>query len=164
MLIRAAGLGDIRKLGDFLLEAWREAGPAAPGFSGATEEAMRELASERSLRAKLTDPALRIFVAEDAGRVLGFASLKKLDSFTAELSGIAVLQGMVGRGVGTALLKAARESGAIAGYRKVVVKTEVSNERAISFYKKQGFVEIAKTTEDVEGTKVNLMVLERCLQ
>lgn len=34
---------------------------------------------------------------------------------------------------------------------------------AISFYKKLGFVEVAATEEDVDGTKVRLTVLERGL-
>ena len=42
-----------------------------------------------------------------------------------------------------------------------MVGTEVFNETAIAFYKKQGFVETAEMEEDVEGTGVKLMILER---
>lgn len=158
-----AGLDDLHKLSVFFLEAWKEAGPDAPGFSGATDDAVRELASEQSLRDKLTSPSLRIFVAEDAGRVLAFASLKRIDSGATELSGIVVLQSLVGRGVGTELFNKVREFGAAEGYRRVVVKTEIFNKTAIAFYKKLGFVETKETTEDVEGTEVRLMVLQRNL-
>lgn len=163
MQVRAAGLDDLHELSVFFLEAWKEAGPGAPGFSGATDDAIRELASEQSLRAKLTDPALRIFVAEDAGRVMGFASMKRIDSGAAEPSGIVVLQSLVGRGVGTELFNKVRKSGAAEGYRRVVVKTEIFNKTAIAFYRKLGFVETEETTEDVEGTEVRLMVLQRNL-
>ena len=163
MQVRAARLHDLHSLSVFFLEAWREAGPGASGFTGASDDVMRELASERLLRAKLTDPALRIFIAEEAGRTVGFASMKKVDSAVMELSGIVVLQSLVGRGVGTELFRMAREFAAADGYRKVTVKTEVFNGKAIAFYKRLGFVETTEIEEDVEGTKVRLVVLERSL-
>jgi GNAT superfamily N-acetyltransferase len=161
MVVRVAGIDDLHRLGEFFLRAWREAGPGAPGFTGANEDVVRELASERSLRAKLTSPTLRVFVAEDKDGILGFASVKRTNSDETELSGIIVLQSMVGRGVGTALFNFAREYAASEGYQSMLVKTEASNQTAIAFYKKVGFVETAETVEDVEGTKVRLKVLER---
>lgn len=95
--------------------------------------------------------------------MLGFASLKRIDSGAAELSGIVVLQRLVGRGVGSELFTKAREFAAAQGYHEVLVKTEVSNERAIAFYRKLGFVETEETVEDVEGTEVRLMMLRRSL-
>jgi len=163
MQVRAAGLDDLHRLSVFFLEAWKEAGPNAPGFAGATDEAIHELASEQFLRSKLTDPTLRIFVAEDADRVLGFASLKRIEPGATELSGIIVLQSLVGRGIGTELFVKAREFAAAEGYHRVVVRTEVLNKTAIAFYRKLGFVKAKETVEDVEGTKVRLVVLQRSL-
>ena len=74
-----------------------------------------------------------------------------------------MLQNLVGRGLGTELFEAARESAVKEGYSKMVVRTEVINDRAISFYEKLGFFETAKITEKVEGTEVKLMILERNL-
>lgn len=160
---RIAGPDDIQILSAFILEAWREAGPGALGFTGATDEVIHELASEPLLRAKLTDPALRILIAEEAGRVVGFASIKRVDSGAAELSGLIVLQSLVGKGVGTELLRIAEKFAATEGYDKVMVKTEVFNDKAIAFYRKLGFVETTEIEEDVEGTPVRLMVLEKCI-
>ena len=94
---------------------------------------------------------------------MGFSSLKRVDSSTVELSGIVVLQNLVGRGLGTKLFETARTFAAMEGYVKMVVKTEVINDRAIAFYKKLDFFETARVTEDVEGTEVRLLVLERGL-
>lgn len=163
MLVRKATADDLHKLSAFILEAWREAGPGALGFAGATDEVIRELASEQTLKAMLVNPVLQIFVAEDAGGFVGFSSLKRVDSGTVELSGIVVLQSLVGRGLGTGLFEMAWESAAKEGYLKMAVKTEVVNDRAIAFYKKLGFFETARTTEDVEGTEVRLVVLEKNL-
>lgn len=163
MLVRKATVDDVHKLSAFILEAWREAGPGALGFAGATDEVIRELASEQTLRTLLENPAIRILVADEAGEVLGFSSLKRIDSGTVELSGIVVLQNLVGRGLGTELFETASAFAATEGYLKMVVKTEVINDRAVAFYKKLGFFETARTTEDVEGTEVRLLVLERGL-
>jgi ribosomal protein S18 acetylase RimI-like enzyme len=160
---RIAGPDDIQSLSAFILEAWREAGPGALGFTGATDEAVHKLASEPLLRVKLTDPALRIFIAEEAGRVVGFASMKRIDSTTAELSGLIVLQSLVGKGVGTELLHIAEEFADIEGYDRIVVKTEAFNDKAIAFYRKLGFVGTTEIEEDVEGTPVRLMVLEKSI-
>jgi ribosomal protein S18 acetylase RimI-like enzyme len=163
MLVRKAVTDDLPKLSGFIFEAWREAGPGAPGFSGATDEVIRELASEQTLKVMLANPALQIFVAEDAGEIVGFSSLKTIDPDAVELSGIVLLQKLVERGVGTELFKMAREFAAGKDRLRMVVKTEVINDRAAAFYKKLGFFE-TKTTEDVEGTEVRLIVLERSLR
>jgi len=163
MNVRSATFDDLHKLSFFFMEAWHEAGPGALGFTGATNEVMLELSSEESLKAKLANRDLKIFVAEEADRILGFASLKKIDSVVAELSGIVVLQSLVGRGVGTELFKVVREFAVAEGYRKIVVETELFNEIAIAFYKKLGFVRSTEKIEHVEGTEAKLMVLERSL-
>ena len=88
MHVKVAGLDDLQRLSVFFLEAGSEAGQGALGFTGATDDAIHELASERTLEAKLTSPTLRIFVAaEDGGRILGFASVKKINSALAEARG-----------------------------------------------------------------------------
>lgn len=163
MPVRKATADDVRKLSAFILEAWQEAGPGALGFAGATDEVIRELASEPTLRTLLANPAVRILVTDEAGDIVGFSSLKRVDSGTAELSGIVVLQSLVGRGLGTELFEKARAFAATEGYVRMVVKTEVINDRAIAFYKKLGFIETARVAEDVEGTEVRLLVLERSL-
>jgi hypothetical protein len=41
----------------------------------------------------------------------------------------------------------------------MIVKTEAFNKRVISFYESRGFVEIGKREEDVDRTRVSLVVL-----
>jgi ribosomal protein S18 acetylase RimI-like enzyme len=164
MLVRKATADDVHKLGVFIIEAWQETGPGALGFAGATDDVIHELASEQTLRTLLANPAIQIFVADDTGEIVGFSSLKRIDSDTVELSGIVVLQNLVGRGLGTELFETASAFAVMEGYLKMMVKTEVINDRAVAFYKKLGFVEAKETEEDVEGTVIRLMVLERTLQ
>ena len=45
----------------------------------------------------------------------------------------------------------------------MVVKIEMSNERAINFYVKKGFVQVGDTVETVEDSKVELATLKLAL-
>jgi ribosomal protein S18 acetylase RimI-like enzyme len=143
------------------MEAWKESGPGALGFTGATEESIREIASEGFLVQRLASPSVKIVVAEANERILGFASSRVTDPRGAELSGIVVLKEASGKGLGSKMLHKACNLVAKAGFKRIVVKTEAFNKPAIEFYKKNGFNETSKTTEKVGRTKVPVQVLER---
>ena len=162
-LVRAT-LADVEKLRAFFLQAWREAGSGALGFTGATEETINEIASEEFLKKRLSSPAVSIYIAEDKGRILGFAATRKIDEGTIELSGIIVLEGATGKGIGSKLFEEVVTSASQGGFRKIVVKTEVLNQRANSFYLKMGFAEAGRTSENVEGRAVDVVVLEKNLR
>ena len=161
--IRRATANDNRDLGLFFEEAWKRAGPNALGFTGTTEESIREIASEAFLGRILSTPSRPIFVAEEGKRIVGFSSLREVDRFAIELSGMVVLEEYSGRGVGSILFEKSNEFAVKAGYRKIMVKTEVFNERAIVFYKKLRFLETERTTEVVNGQQVSLLTLEKSI-
>ena len=163
MIVRRAGSNDSNSLSTFFIEVWKEAGPGALGFTGATEESITKISSEAFLKKVLTDSATPIIIAENAGKVIGFSSLRMIDRNRAELSGIVVRENFTGKGIGSHLFEKAKEVAIDAGCEKIVVKTESVNNRAISFYKKLGFWEIGIVDEVVEGSRVKLMVLERVI-
>ena len=157
-------MADVQKLIKFFLQAWREASSGALGFTGATEETIKEIASEEFLKTRLSDPNVGIYIVEDRGKVLGFAATRKIDENIIELSGIIVAESAAGKGIGTRLIEKVISSARQVGFRQIVVKTEVLNKRAIGFYKKMGLAEVGKTTESVEGTSVDVVVLKKALQ
>lgn len=161
VIVRPARKNDAGPLGVFFMQSWREAGPGALGFTGANENAIKEIASIEFLSKRLASPITRIVVAERRGTILGFASIRKTGPGQVELSGIVVLQGEAGRGIGTRLLRKACDAAIRLGCYKVAVKTETFNARAIGFYKKNGFLEVRKTTEKIGRAVVPLMALER---
>ncbi len=61
---------------------------------------------------------------------------------------------MTGRRIGTGLCRIAIETARREGYRRMRVRTEVDNERALGFYKSQGFKPIRSLTETVGDTEV----------
>lgn len=158
--IRQSQLSDSSALGEFILTAWREAGPRAFGWTGANDQVIENLVSEESLKAILTNPKMKVFTCREGDRILGFAVNRRLDLETVELAGVIVLEGLTGKGIGTRLVAKAMEEAKKDGFSTMQVKTEVFNERALSFYKKERFTATRRETENVTGTPVELQVLE----
>lgn len=150
-------------ISSFFREAWRLAGPDAPGWAGADERIVAEIAEPNAIRARIGGPQQRMFLAVDGDQVLAFAATRLLDGSDAELAGIVVRQDAVGRGIGTPLLEAALDALAAEGVTRVVVRTEVDNERALAFYLSRGFAGDSVISEEVEGTIVEVVELERLI-
>ena len=164
LAIRPARPNDVSKLSAFFVQAWKEAGPGALGFTGATDEAISEIASEEFLKKRLATPTIQMMVAEEGRRIVGFSSVRRVEAREAELSGIVVLESSTGKGVGSRLLRKALDAARKRGFNSVRVKTEVTNERAISFYRKAGFTESGKVVERVGGARVALRSLVKRLR
>ena len=153
----------IRALGKFVLDAWKRAGPQALGWTGATEDTIHDIASEESLMGLVSDRNLRFFACEENGEITGFAANRVQDVSTIELAGIIVRDDLLGKGIGSLLISKCIDSARDAGFSSMVVKTEASNERAISFYVKRGFVRLGNAVETVENSKVDLAALRLAL-
>jgi len=65
--------------------------------------------------------------------------------------------------IGSLLISKCINSARDAGFSDMVVKTEASNERAISFYAKKGFVRLGNAVEMLENSKVDLATLRLAL-
>ncbi len=163
VVVRPARKNDVAQLGAFFTRAWKEAGPSALGFTGATDEAVKAISSEEFLLQRLRSPNIRIIIAEGNREILGFASIRTTGKREGELSGVVVLENASRMGLGSKLVRKACESAAKLGLEKLVVKTETFNQRAIGFYKKNEFMESEKTSEKVGKVQVPLLVLERKL-
>ena len=164
VVVRPARLNDVSRLSAFFLEAWREAGPRALGFAGATDESIREIATEEFLGKRLSTPTMQMTVAEEGRRFIGFASVRAMGGREAELSGIVVLRSEAGKGVGSRLLRKALDGARKRGYASILAKTEVANERAIRFYKGAGFTESGKTVQRIGGSRVELRIMVKRLR
>ena len=159
-LVSELRVSDIPQLKSFVLEAWRLAGPSALGWTGATDENIEEIASESFLRGFIGTQNLKVFVGKTGENVVGFCAIRKIDDRLLELAGIIVRQDQLGKGVGNDLLEKARKEAVESGFTNMVVKTECTNERALSFYRSKGFVEQEQVVEELNGAKVNLTVLK----
>jgi putative acetyltransferase len=153
----------MRALGRFMLDAWKRAGAGALGWTGATEDTIQEISSEKYLKKLVSNSKMRFFSSEENGEITGFAVNRVQDSSTMELAGIIVREDLLGKGIGSLLLSKCIKFAREAGFMSMVVKTETSNKRAINFYMKKGFVRIGETVETVENSKVELALLKLTL-
>ena len=156
-----ADASHIPAISSFFWEAWRQTGPNAPGWAGASEEVIAELTAPDAIRARIGGPARRMFLAIDDDTVVAFAATRLIDQASVELAGIVVRQDMVGEGIGTPLLEAALQAMMGAGFAQLVVRTEATNGRAIGFYESRGFERVADVVEVVEGIEIELGELKR---
>jgi ribosomal protein S18 acetylase RimI-like enzyme len=154
---------DIPSISTFILDAWMTAGPTAWGWSGATEDNVRALASADHLGKLLADPKFKVLLAREDGRIVGFAAVRELEPGRVELAGVIVDERHTGRGVGTALANKAMAVASSLGYGVMVVKTETYNRRALAFYESNGFTRTGVETEEVDGKTFSVAVLERGL-
>jgi len=151
---------DIPQLQAFIVEAWQLAGPSMLGWTGATDENIREIASESFLRELVANPRLRVFVSRIDDDIVGFCATRRLDTETVELAGLVVRQNCLGKGVGSGLFEEAKKAAVASGFAAMIVKTESTNKRALLFYAGKGFVEQGQLVEKLDNAKVSLSVLK----
>jgi ribosomal protein S18 acetylase RimI-like enzyme len=155
---------DVKGVSSFVQEAWKEAGPGAPGWSGATQDDVSEISSTPFLRKMATSPDVDFFLAKDGERVVGMAVNRVREGGLVELSGIIVLQSLVGKRIGSGLFALAEEAAISRGASRMTVKTETVNRRALSFYRGKGFVRSGEAVEKVGGRDIPVAVLFKDLR
>lgn len=100
--------------------------------------------SRRRLRWLLGSPSSRFLVAEQSGRIIGYALvLTRRGSRAARLYSIAVAAGHAGRGIGRRLLEAAERSAAAAGAERLRLEVRADNAAAQHLYASSGYGRIA---------------------
>jgi GNAT superfamily N-acetyltransferase len=161
--VAEASDSDVAAIAAFFWAAWRTSGPNAAGWAGASEGVIAELTAPDAIQARIGGPDRRMFLAWADDRVVGFAATRTEHEDCAELAGIIVREDMLGCGIGTPLLEAAVQSATQAGLRRLLVRTEVTNERALQFYRSRGFTDSRIVVEDVEGAPMKLVELVRTL-
>jgi putative acetyltransferase len=89
-------------------------------------------------------------VVLDGERVVGTGAFKPFDEQTAELKRLWLLEKYHGKGIGYMLIMKLFESARQAGYRRMILQTDILSVRAISFYKRLGFEQIPAFYPDAE--------------
>ena len=114
-----------------LVEELSEALAAITGDSGKASFAAHDVRGARSL----------FLIARGAGALLGCAALRPFDEAVGEVKRMYVRPGT--HGVGQALLVQIEREAAAFGYRELWLETRRVNLRAVAFYRRHGFDEIA---------------------
>lgn len=157
--ISEATEADVGALASFLWSAWREAGPNAPGWAGATEEILRAQTKPENLLQRLGGPDRRMFIAWEGERVVAFAANRRIDAAEVELAGLVVPESMRGRGIGSRLVDSAVSAAREDGHKRMRVLTEADNGQALAFYVHRGFEPVGTATETVGDVQVDCVKL-----
>ncbi len=112
----------------------------------------------------------KVLVAEEAGEVVGWASLNPYNNRCA-YTGVADLSVYIardsrGKGIGSKLLTALDEAAHENGFHKIILFTFPFNELGQKLYQKQGYrqVGIFKNQGVLEGKFVDVMAMEKLLK
>lgn len=106
---------------------------------------------ERGIRIILANPqSAQILVAREGEGVVGMVNLQFTISTaeggkTVTLEDLIVLESYRGQGIGKQLLQTAIDFGRQNGFARILLLTDLANERAIRFYESHGFMRSAMT-------------------
>lgn len=140
--IRDAGSGDLPRVVEIERSSF-----ALPWSAGAFRALMRRRDA-------------RVIVAEDGGRVVGYAALW-FTGGEAELGDLAVDPEHRRRGIGTRLLEAAVETAARRGVGELFLQVRESNEEAIALYADAGFRRVGRRHGYYRVPEEDALVLSR---
>ncbi len=116
--------------------------------------------SPENLKAQTQDPSVYFAVAKDSnGKIVGLVTARAIDNSIIVVYRLYVHPASQRQGIGTLLLSAAIKH---FPNRKIVkLEVEELNKKAINFYKKQGFKEVERKQENIEGETLNTIVMEK---
>jgi ribosomal protein S18 acetylase RimI-like enzyme len=167
--IRRAGPADAKALAE-LAEATFRATFAATNTPRNMDQHCRDHYGEALQAAELADPGMSTFVAETAGRLVGYVQVgaKRAPACVAasrpgEVQRLYVAQDWHGKGIAQALMTAALDEIARRGADAAWLGVWEHNPRALAFYRKWGFVEVGEHTFAVGDDPQRDLVLRRPL-
>lgn len=116
--------------------------------------------SDAMMREELASPHGWYVVAEEAGRLAGYAGLRAPKSATdADVQTITIAEGFRGRGRGRMLLTALLEEAHRRGVREVYLEVRADNLVAQALYTSEGFAEVGRRPHYYQPDDVDAVVM-----
>lgn len=145
-MIRIANISDAKQLSQIAEETFRITFSAMNTASDMDAHCARSY-SEAIQSAEISDPDMMTLMCEDEGRLIGFAQLRWGNApdcvsakFPGEIQRLYVVSNWHGKGIAQALMNACIHEIKKRGSDMIWLGVWKKNPRAISFYKKFGFV------------------------
>jgi len=118
--------------------------------------------SPEGLAAEIEAERVCFSVAKDEhGAILGLVTAGRPSEEVVYIARLYVLPGHQRQGIGAKLLDAC--VAAFPGVRTLRLEVEAQNEKGMAFYRKQGFREISRKEEELEGLSLMVVELEKKL-
>jgi ribosomal protein S18 acetylase RimI-like enzyme len=158
-LVQRASPQDAPTIRDVLRETWHDT-YASLLSKTAIETITSQLHAPALLAEQIEDPDIYFAIARDAGVVVGVVTARKQND--------AIIVGRLyvrphhqRRGIGRQLLESCYP--VFTDARKVTLTVEADNRKGVAFYAKQGFREVARRSDEIAGTRLENVIMERLL-
>ncbi|HLT66702.1 MAG TPA: ribosomal protein S18-alanine N-acetyltransferase [Microbacterium sp.] len=116
---------------------------------------------ESAMAAELESPYGRYIVAEDDGRLTGYAGLRHLPGGSdSDVQTIAVAADARGRGLGRELLQELLDTARTRNAREVFLEVRADNPAARGLYESEGFVEIGRRARYYQPDDVDAVIMK----
>ncbi len=114
------------------------------------------------LKAESQNPDSYFATAKDeTGTIVGLVTVRKISADTLFMQRLYVHPRQQRQGIGTHLLETAIT--AFPTVRKLQLEVEAENQKGVGFYQKQGFKELHRKEEHIEGEILHSIVMEKVL-
>jgi ribosomal protein S18 acetylase RimI-like enzyme len=157
--IERAAMQDVREIRDVLRETWHDT-YASLLSETAIETITSQWHAPELLTEQLQNPEIYFAIARDGGVVAGVVTARKQDDAIV-VDRLYVRPQYQRRGIGRQLLESSYR--AFRGAQRVRLSVEAENRKGVAFYSKQGFRETSRNSEEVAGTCLENLVMERPL-
>jgi len=154
--IQQAEVGEVQEIKQVLSESWIDTyGPFLP------LEVIRKVTSlwhsPETLAAEIENERVFFNIAKnERGEIIGLLTADQPSEEVVYIARLYVLPGHQRQGIGARLMDTC--VAAFPGTETLRLEVEEQNEKGLSFYRKQGFREISRREEELEG--VSLLVVE----
>lgn len=134
------------------------------GWDGSLEDSLRhfsasgDFADMDDLSGHYFDRGGLFLIALDDAQLIGSGALRKLDDETAELKRMWLAGNYQGRGIGFRILTHLFDFARQWGYTRVRLQTSREQTRAIGFYRRVGFYEIAPYAHEPDDVSMEIML------
>jgi ribosomal protein S18 acetylase RimI-like enzyme len=112
-----------------------------------------------ALKAQAINPEIYFAVAKEGGKIIGLITVSKVDNITIFMNRLYIHPDYQRQGIGSKLFNSSLE--AFPNAKVVRLEVEEENKKGLSFYLKQGFKEVERKTDEIEGEKLKSIVMEK---
>lgn len=112
-----------------------------------------------ALKAQAMNPEIYFAVAKEEGKVVGLITVRKIDEMAIFMNRLYIHPDYQRRGIGSKLFDSSLQ--AFPTSKVVRLEVEEENKKGLSFYLKQGFTEVERKTDEIEGEKLKSIVMEK---
>ncbi len=159
--IQPAEADEVEAIKKVLSETWKDTySPFLPAHVIQKVTALWH--SPETLAAEIENDGVFFHVAkDDQGAIVGLLTAGRPSDEIVSIGRLYVLPGSQRQGIGGKLLSAC--VAAFPGARKLVLEVEAQNDKGLAFYRKQGFREISRKEEELEGIALTVVEMEKQL-